>query len=136
MSISTQPFEANGRTYQPAAKPIVVICIDGSAEEYLDTTMSFDRMPNLKQMAKNGYRGMVRGALPSFTNVNNSSIVTGVSPAVHGISGTANSDICPANSPVRAQLTHHQSRPGTGQLVGSVHDCGGYRGPGYGATPC
>jgi len=35
----------------------------------------------------NGYRGMVRGALPSFTNVNNSSIVTGVSPALHGISG-------------------------------------------------
>jgi phosphonoacetate hydrolase len=87
MSISTRAFEANGRTYQPAAKPIVVICIDGSADEYLDTTMSFDRMPNLKQMARNGYRGMVRGALPSFTNVNNSSIVTGVSPAVHGISG-------------------------------------------------
>ncbi len=38
-------------------------------------------------MTKQGYRGMVRGALPSFTNVNNSSIVTGVSPAIHGISG-------------------------------------------------
>lgn len=86
-NISTKVFEANGKKYQPAGKPIVVICIDGSADEYLDTTMSFDRMPNLKQMAKNGYRGMVRGALPSFTNVNNSSIVTGVSPAVHGISG-------------------------------------------------
>jgi phosphonoacetate hydrolase len=44
-------------------------------------------MPNLKRMTVNGYRGMVRGALPSFTNVNNSSIVTGASPAVHGISG-------------------------------------------------
>jgi len=44
-------------------------------------------MPNLKQIARAGYRGMVRGALPSFTNVNNSSIVTGVSPAVHGICG-------------------------------------------------
>ena len=30
---------------------------------------------------------MVRSALPSFTNVNNTSIVTGVSPAVHGICG-------------------------------------------------
>src|SRR5688572_2105125 len=86
-TISTQAFSVNGRKYQPQAKPIVVICIDGSADEYLDTTMSFDRMPNLKQMAKNGYRGMVRGALPSFTNVNNSSIVTGASPAIHGISG-------------------------------------------------
>jgi phosphonoacetate hydrolase len=86
-TISTTSFSANGISYQPSAKPVVVICIDGSADEYLNTTMSFDRMPNLKQMARNGYRGMVRGALPSFTNVNNSSIVTGVSPAVHGISG-------------------------------------------------
>jgi phosphonoacetate hydrolase len=86
-SISTQSFLANGIQYTPAAKPIVVICMDGSADEYLDTTMAFDRMPNLKKMALAGYRGMVRGALPSFTNVNNSSIVTGVTPAVHGISG-------------------------------------------------
>ena len=86
-SISTQPFSVNGTTYRPSAKPIVVICIDGSADEYLDTTMAFDRMPNLKKMATQGYRGMVRGALPSFTNVNNASIVTGVPPAVHGISG-------------------------------------------------
>lgn len=87
MSIATQSFSVNGKSYEPAAHPIVVICIDGSADEYLDATMAFDRMPNLKKMAMNGYRGMVRGALPSFTNVNNSSIVTGVPPAVHGISG-------------------------------------------------
>jgi len=61
--------------------------MDGSADEYLDRTLAFDRMPNLKKMIRQGYRGMVRGALPSFTNVNNSSIVTGVSPALHGISG-------------------------------------------------
>lgn len=87
MTISTNPFSVNGKTYQPSAHPIVVICIDGSADEYLDITMAHDRMPNLKRMTVNGYRGMVRGALPSFTNVNNSSIVTGASPAVHGISG-------------------------------------------------
>ncbi|SMC57806.1 phosphonoacetate hydrolase [Pedobacter nyackensis] len=86
-NISTTPFSANGKSYSPPAKPIVVICMDGSADEYLDTTMAYDRMPNLKKMALQGYRGMVRGALPSFTNVNNSSIVTGVSPAVHGICG-------------------------------------------------
>lgn len=86
-NISTQPFAANGITYNPPAKPVVVICMDGSADEYLDTTMAHNRMPNLKKMALQGYRGMVRGALPSFTNVNNSSIVTGVSPAVHGICG-------------------------------------------------
>ncbi len=64
-TISTQAFLVNGKSYQPSAKPTVVICIDGSADEYLDTTMAFDRMPNLKKMATQGYRGMVRGALPS-----------------------------------------------------------------------
>lgn len=87
MSISTTPFTVNNIRYQPQAKPVVVICIDGSADEYLDTSMAYDRLPHLKQMARSGYRGMVRGALPSFTNVNNSSIVTGVSPAIHGING-------------------------------------------------
>ena len=69
MSISTSSFTANGITYQPQAAPIVVICLDGSADEYLDTSLAFDRMPHLKKMIQQGYRGMVRGALPSFTNV-------------------------------------------------------------------
>jgi len=87
MSISTRPFSANGITYNPPAKPIVVICMDGSADEYLDITLAHDRMPNLKKMTRNGHRSMVRGALPSFTNVNNTSIVTGKAPVVHGICG-------------------------------------------------
>jgi len=86
-NISTQAFNINNISFRPTAKPIVVICIDGSADEYLDVTAAHDRLPNLSKMSKVGYRGMVRGALPSFTNVNNSSIVTGVTPAVHGISG-------------------------------------------------
>ena len=86
-AISTYSFSINNRNYKPAAKPIVVICIDGSADEYLDITLANRRMPNLEKISREGYRGMVRGALPSFTNVNNSSIVTGTTPAVHGISG-------------------------------------------------
>lgn len=86
-NISTNSFQANGINYNPSNKPIVVICIDGSADEYLDVTAAHGRLKSLTQMSKTGYRGMVRGALPSFTNVNNSSIVTGVSPAVHGICG-------------------------------------------------
>lgn len=87
MNISTQSFSVNGKTYHPAPQPIVVICVDGSADEYYNATLAHDRMPNLKKMITKGYRGLVRGALPSFTNVNNSSIVTGVTPAVHGICG-------------------------------------------------
>lgn len=86
-TISTNVFSANGKDYTPHAKPVVVICIDGSADEYLDVTAAHGRLPHISRMSRDGYRGMVRGALPSFTNVNNSSIVTGVSPAVHGICG-------------------------------------------------
>jgi phosphonoacetate hydrolase len=86
-SISTRTFSVNKKTYQPAGKPIVVICVDGSGDEYYNASLVRDRMPNLKNMIRQGYRGTVRGALPSFTNVNNSSIVTGVSPALHGICG-------------------------------------------------
>lgn len=91
MESKSQPkavqFEVNQRSYQLDAVPYVVVCVDGCADEYLDVTMAKGRMPNLQRMVAEGHRCKVRGALPSFTNVNNSSIVTGVSPAVHGIGG-------------------------------------------------
>jgi phosphonoacetate hydrolase len=83
----TSMFTANGRSYQPPSCPIVVICLDGSADEYIDAAIARGRMPCLQQMSVRGYRGLARAAMPSFTNVNNSSIVTGVPPSVHGISG-------------------------------------------------
>lgn len=86
MSIASQ-FEVNGRTYPLKKGPIAVICLDGCADEYLSVSIAAGRMPRIAAMARDGYRGFVRGALPSFTNVNNTSIVTGVSPAIHGICG-------------------------------------------------
>ncbi len=85
--ISSISFESNGRSYSPPNRPIAVICIDGCADEYLSVSLAAGRMPNLAQMETKGYRGMVRGALPSFTNVNNSAIVTGMPPSVTGICG-------------------------------------------------
>src|SRR5256885_16277460 len=84
---ATRSFTVNGRTYAPSARPIVVICLDGSADEYLDAALARGRMPNLQNVSVRGHRGFARGAMPSFTNVNNSSIVTGVPPSVHGIGG-------------------------------------------------
>ena len=80
-------FTVNHRTYNPPAKPVVVICLDGSADEYLDCAIARGRMPHLAKMSVAGWRGFARAAMPTFTNVNNSSIVTGVPPAVHGIGG-------------------------------------------------
>jgi len=85
--ISTRSFRVNGRAYHPPARPVVVLCLDGSADEYLDAAIDRGRMPNLHRISVSGYRGLARGAMPSFTNVNNASIVTGVSPSAHGIGG-------------------------------------------------
>ena len=41
----------------------------------------------MERMAREGYRGLARGVVPIFTNVNNTSIVTGVPPAINGIAG-------------------------------------------------
>lgn len=81
-------FTVNQRTYNPPPdRPVVVICLDGSADEYFDVALAAGRMPNLAQISFRGWRGFARAAMPTFTNVNNSSIVTGVSPASHGICG-------------------------------------------------
>ena len=80
-------FTVNDRTYQLQNRPLVGICLDGSADEYFDAALARGRMPNLQRMSVQGHRGFARGQMPSFTNVNNSSIVTGVPPSVHGIGG-------------------------------------------------
>ncbi len=84
---ATSSFTANGRSYQPPARPVAVILLDGSADEYLTQAIAHDRMPNVAALARTGYRGFARGALPSFTNVNNCAIVTGLPPAGTGIAG-------------------------------------------------
>ncbi len=80
-------FSVNGRSYAPPSRPVVVVCIDGCADEYLNAALARRRMPHLERMACHGYRGLARAALPTFTNVNNAAIVTGMPPAVTGISG-------------------------------------------------
>jgi phosphonoacetate hydrolase len=84
---STESFLVNGRKYHPPGRPIAVICLDGSGAEYFDAALARGLMPNLHEISRSGWRGVARGAMPSFTNVNNSSIVTGVPPSVHGIGG-------------------------------------------------
>lgn len=80
-------FTVNDRTYTPPHRPIVGICLDGSSDEYLDAALTHGCMPHLHDLSVNGFRGLARGQMPSFTNVNNASIVTGASPRVHGIAG-------------------------------------------------
>jgi len=85
--ISTQTFSTNGIEYCPPSRPVVAICFDGTSDEYLNAGLARDRMPNLKKIVNQGHRLQARAAMPTFTNVNNTSIVTGVPPRVHGICG-------------------------------------------------
>jgi phosphonoacetate hydrolase len=78
----------NGRAYRPPTRPTVVVTIDGGDPAYLDDGLSRGLMPRLREMLHAGgayQRG--RAVMPTLTNPNNLSIVTGVSPAVHGIPG-------------------------------------------------
>ena len=77
----------NGRTYRWPERPVVVVCLDGSALEYIERAIAAGVAPFFDSLVQSGRLLLADGALPSFTNPNNASIVTGVSPAVHGISG-------------------------------------------------
>ncbi len=63
-------------------KTTVVICIDGSDPEYLETCQT----PNLRELSKKGFLKIGQSLMPSVTNVNNVSLVTASYPEVHGIS--------------------------------------------------
>ena len=80
-------ISVNGRTYRWPRGPVVVVCIDGSEPAYFDHGIAAGATPAVARFrARDVYR-LARSVVPSFTNPNNLSIVTGASPAVHGISG-------------------------------------------------
>ena len=84
---SSKKITVNERDYAWPQRPLVVICCDGSEPDYMERAMADGIMPNLKAMIEKGENLRGRSVIPSFTNPNNLSIVTGRPPAVHGISG-------------------------------------------------
>ena len=82
-----EKITVNGRTYAFPDAPLVVICCDGSEPEYMEVAMADGLMPNLKRIIGQGENLRAKSVIPSFTNPNNLSIVTGQPPAVHGICG-------------------------------------------------
>lgn len=77
----------NDRSYDWPAQPVVVVCIDGSEPAYIEAAVADGVMPFTAKMLVEGVDLRVNCVVPSFTNPNNLSIVTGQPPAVHGISG-------------------------------------------------
>jgi len=87
MDNSNKTVSVNGRDYAWPAAPLVVICCDGSEPEYMEKAMVDGLMPNLEKIIAKGENLRGKSVVPSFTNPNNLSIVTGRPPAVHGICG-------------------------------------------------
>src|SRR5471030_1844217 len=77
----------NGRRYALPKRPTVVVCIDGSEPGYIERAVDAGRAPWFAKVLKNGTNQIADCVVPSFTNPNNLSIVTGRPPAVHGICG-------------------------------------------------
>ncbi|QYY29398.1 phosphonoacetate hydrolase [Cupriavidus pinatubonensis] len=80
-------IEVNGRTYRWMNCPVVVVCVDGCAPEYLHAATEAGVAPFLRKVMQHGTSLLGDCVIPSFTNPNNLSIVTGAPPSVHGICG-------------------------------------------------
>ncbi len=85
--MSREPITVNGRTYAWPARPLVVVCVDGCEPDYLTDAFLAGAMPYLAAAAAGGAHLLGASVVPSFTNPNNLSIITGVPPAIHGICG-------------------------------------------------
>ena len=87
MNAGIESVEVNGRRYARPPAPVVVVCVDGCEPDYITQAIEAGAAPYLQRMLRHGTSLIGDCVVPSFTNPNNVSIVTGVPPSVHGISG-------------------------------------------------
>ena len=80
-------FTVNDRSYRAPLHPTVVVCVDGCEPDYLGQAVAAGRMPWLQRTLAEGTGLIADCVVPTFTNPNNLSIVTGAPPSVHGICG-------------------------------------------------
>jgi phosphonoacetate hydrolase len=77
----------NGRTYRWPDRPLVVVCVDGCEPDYVTRAVEHGAAPWLGEVRASGTDRLADAVVPTFTNPNNLSIVTGAPPSVHGICG-------------------------------------------------
>lgn len=83
----TRQINVNSRTYQWPSAPTIVVCVDGCEQEYINQAILAGKAPFLASLRSIGTVLAGDCVVPSFTNPNNLSIVTGAPPSVHGICG-------------------------------------------------
>ena len=84
---TSSSVRVNDRDYRWPRERLAVVCLDGSSVDYVHEAVAAGATPFLASLVARGFVRMVDAAMPTFTNPNNVSIVTGVAPARHGISG-------------------------------------------------
>ena len=69
------------------SRPVVLISIDGLHPDYVTQADRYGlKIPNLRRLLREGsYASGVRGVIPTVTYPSHATLVTGVSPATHGI---------------------------------------------------
>jgi phosphonoacetate hydrolase len=87
MESSGRTIVVNGRNYRAPTRPTVVICLDGSEPGYIEEAIKAGVAPTFARFMKDGAHVHADSVIPSFTNPNNLSIITGRPPSVHGIAG-------------------------------------------------
>jgi len=85
--VSIDSVTVNGRSYRAPQRPLVIVCVDGCEPDYINQAISSGRAPFLASLREKGTCLTADCVVPSFTNPNNLSIVTGAPPSVHGICG-------------------------------------------------
>ena len=83
----TPTVTVNGRSYRAPERPTVVVCVDGSEPGYIEKAVAAGMAPWFQRVLSQGTNRLADCVVPSFTNPNNLSIVTGAAPSVHGICG-------------------------------------------------
>src|SRR5262249_7576033 len=87
LPVDRRTITVNGREYALPHRPTVVICVDGFDPAYLEHGFKTGSLPTMQRFSRDGFVGFADCAMPGTTNTNNTSIVTGVPPADHGING-------------------------------------------------
>ena len=85
--MNTSSVTVNGRSYRWPERPLVVVCVDGCEPDYVNQAIAAGSAPWMAALDGRGTCLTADCVVPSFTNPNNLSIVTGAPPSVHGICG-------------------------------------------------
>jgi phosphonoacetate hydrolase len=111
----------NGRAYAMPAQPTVAICVDGSEPGYIEAAVEAGLAPNFERILASGANLLADAVVPTFTNPNNLSIVTGTPPEVHGIAGNFFYDITSGTEVMMNEARFLR----VDTLFKALHDAGG-----------